>query len=107
MVTTFNSTLSTGLAGKPGVIIVDAYAQGRDQNANPAQYSLSNVTTPACSKTSPANPLQGSSLGCTTASLIPGDTSKYLYADDVHLTPYGNQLLAQFVAKNMATAGWQ
>ena len=107
MVTTFNSTLNTGLTGKPGVIVVDAYTQGRDQSANPGQYSLSNVTAPACSTTSPANPLAGSSLACTTASLIPGDTSKYLFADGVHLSPYGNQLLAQFVTKNLATAGWQ
>jgi outer membrane lipase/esterase len=106
MATAFNSTLSQGLAGKPGILLVDAYTQGRDQVANPAQYALSNVTTAACSKTSPANPLAGSSLACTASSLIPGDTSKYLFADDVHLTPYGNGLLAQFVTKNLATAGW-
>ena len=106
MVTTFNSTLSQGLAGKAGILMVDAYTQGRDQVANPAQYALSNVTTAACSKTSPANPLQGSSLACTASSVISGDTSRYLFADDVHLTPYGNQLLAQFVTKNLATAGW-
>ncbi len=106
MTTTFNNTLSQGLAGKPGVLMVDAYTQGRDQVANPAQYALSNVTTPACSTTSPANPLAGSSLACTASSLNPGDTSKYLFADDVHLTPYGYQLLAQFVTKHLATAGW-
>jgi outer membrane lipase/esterase len=106
MATAFNSTLSQGLAGKPGILLVDAYTQGRDQIANPSQYALSNVTTPACSKTSPANPLAGSSLACTASSLIPGDTSKYLFADDVHLTPYGYSLLAQFVTKNLATAGW-
>jgi outer membrane lipase/esterase len=106
MVTTFNSTLSQGLAGKAGVIVVDAYTQGRDQVNNPAQYTLTNTTAAACSKTSPANPLQGSSLTCTAASLIAGDTSKYLFADDVHLTPFGYELLAQFVTKNMATAGW-
>ena len=106
MTTTFNNTLSQGLAGKPGILMVDAYTQGRDQVANPAQYALSNVTTAACSKTSPANPLAGSSLTCTASSLIPGDTSQYLFADDVHLTPYGYQLLAQFVTKNLATAGW-
>ena len=107
MVTTFNSTLSSGLSGKSGVIIVDSYTQGRDQVANPGQYTLSNVTARACSTTSAANPLGGSSLTCTAASTIAGDTSKYLFADDVHLTPFGNQLLAQFVSKNMATAGWQ
>jgi len=105
MVTTFNTQLSSGLAGTP-VVMVDAYTQGRDQTANPSQYSLSNVTTPACSTTSPANPLAGSSIACTSASTIPGDTSHYLYADSVHPTPYGYQLLAQFVAIQMAKAGW-
>jgi phospholipase/lecithinase/hemolysin len=107
MVTTFNTTLNAGLAGKAGVIVVDAYTQGRDQVANPGQYALSNVTARACSTTSTANPLAGSSLTCTAASTVAGDVSKYLFADDVHLTPYGNQLLAQFVTKNLATAGWQ
>jgi outer membrane lipase/esterase len=105
MSTTFNAQLQSGLAGTP-VVLVDAYTQGRDQFANPAQYSLSNVTTPACSTTSPANPLGGSSLGCTAASTIPGDTSRFLFADTVHPTPYGYQLLAQFVAVQMAKAGW-
>lgn len=107
MVTTFNSTLNTGLAGKPGILMVDAYTQGRDQVANPGQYALSNVTARACDAASPANPLRGSSLTCTANSVVAGDTSKYLFADDVHLSPFGNQLLAQFVAKNLITAGWQ
>lgn len=106
MTTAFNNTLSQGLAGKPGIVMVDANTQGRDQIANPAAYALSNVTTAACSKTSPANPLMGNSLTCTASSLVPGDTSKYLFSDDVHLTPYGYQLLAQFVTKNLAVAGW-
>jgi outer membrane lipase/esterase len=105
MVTTFNAQLTAGLAGTP-VVLVDAYTQGHDQIAEPAQYSLTNITTPACSATSPANPLQGSSIACTAASTIPGDTSMYLFADTVHPTPYGYQLLAQFVAVQMAKAGW-
>lgn len=107
MITAFNSTLQTALAGVPGVIVVDAYTQGQDQTAHPAQYSLTNVTTPACSTTSPANPLQGSSLTCTAASTIPGDTSHYQYADTVHPTPYGYQLLARYVTLKLIAAGWQ
>lgn len=105
MVTTFNTQLQAGLQDTP-VVMVDAYTQGRDQIANPAQYSLTNVTTEACSTTSPANPLAGSSLTCTAASTIAGDTSTYLFADSVHLTPYGYQLLAQYVAVQIAKAGW-
>jgi len=107
MITAFNSTLQTDLAGVPGVLVVDAYTQGQDQTAHPAQYSLTNVTTPACSTTSPANPLAGSSLACTAASTIPGDTSHYQYADTVHPTPYGYQLLAKYVTLKLLAAGWQ
>jgi outer membrane lipase/esterase len=102
MVTTFNQQLSGGLANS-GVVYVDAYTQGQDQTAHPAQYSLTNITTPACS---PAGPLQGSSIACTSASTVATDVSGYLYADTVHPTPYGYQLLAQFVAVQMAKAGW-
>jgi outer membrane lipase/esterase len=105
LTTTFNAQLQNGLAGTP-VVLADLYTQGRDQFAHPAQYGLTNVTMPACSTTSPANPLLGSSLGCTTASTIDGDTSRFLFADSVHPTPYGYQLIAQFVAMQMAKAGW-
>ena len=107
MINAYNSALQSGLAGVSGVVLIDAYTQSRDQAANPAQYDLSNVTTPACSKTSPANPLKGSSLTCTASSLIAGDTSKYQYADDVHPTPYGYKLLAQLVTNKLIAAGWQ
>ncbi len=107
MVTTFNSALQTGLAGTSGVLVVDGYTQNRDQTANPAQYGITNTTTPACSATSAANPLAGSSIACTAASTIAGDTSRYAFADTVHPTPYGYQLLAQFVSLKLLAAGWQ
>ena len=107
MVTRFNSTLETSLAGTSGVLLVDAYTQGRAQYANPALFGLSNVTTPACSTTSTANPLAGSSIACTDASTIPGDTSRYQFADGVHASPYGYKLLADFVIAKMQAVGWR
>ena len=106
MVTTFNTQLQTGLSGAAGVRIVDAYAVSRDQAANPAKYGLSNVTTPACNLSAAANPL-GSSLVCSAANVIAGDVSRYQFADSVHPTPYGYQLLADAVSKEMSLAGWQ
>jgi outer membrane lipase/esterase len=105
MVTTFNSQLSSGLSGS-GVLYIDAYTQGRDQYANPAKYGVTNVTTPACSTTSAANPLQGSSIACTTASTVAGDTSGYMFADSVHPSPLGYRLLADYVILQMRAAGW-
>lgn len=107
MVTTFNSQLASGLAGTPQVIVVDAFARGRDQFANPGAYGIANTTTPACSTTSQANPLQGSSLACTAASTVAPDVSRYLFADSVHPTPYGYQLLGQYVAAHVANSGWE
>jgi phospholipase/lecithinase/hemolysin len=101
MSTTFNSQLSAGLAGVAGVVYVDAFTQNADQIAHPAQYALTNVTGMAC------DPVKASSsLFCTAATLITGDTSHYAFADGVHPTPYGYQLLAEFVAAQMAKAGW-
>jgi outer membrane lipase/esterase len=105
MVTTFNGQLQAGLTGTP-VILVDAYALGREHSANPGKYGLTNTTVPACSTTSPANPLGGSSLACTEASTIAGDTSGFLYADTVHGTPLAYRLLAEQVTAQLRAAGW-
>jgi outer membrane lipase/esterase len=105
LVTTFNGQLNSGLSGS-GVLYVDIYTQGHDQYANPSKYGITNITTPACSTTSPANPLQGSSIACTAASTVAADTSGYLFADSVHPTPLGHQLLANFVIAQMRSVGW-
>jgi len=105
LVTTFNSQLQSGLSGA-AVLYVDAFARGQEQNANPAAFGLTNITTPACSTTSPANPLGGSSLTCTAASTVAADVSGYAFADSVHPSPRGYQLFADFVASRMALVGW-
>lgn len=106
MVRTFNTRLQNDLAGVAGVHIVDAYTNGRDQVANPAQYGLTDVTHPACSPTNPANPLGGTSLTCTASSTITADTSHYLFADSVHFTPFEYQFIGELVNKELLVAGW-
>ena len=107
LVRTFNTRLQSNLAGVSAVHIIDLYTNGRDEVANPAQYGLTNVTTPACDTTNAANPLQGSSLTCTTATTLAGtDTSRYLFADGVHFTPFEYQFIAQLVSKELLLAGW-
>ncbi|OIR09538.1 GDSL-like lipase/acylhydrolase [mine drainage metagenome] len=110
LVTTFNSQLQTLLAGNSNVLFVDAYTVHRDEVTNPAAYSLSNVTTPACNLTisnvtNPTNPI-GSSLMCNAGNLSPGVNSNYLFSDSVHPTPYGYLLLARLVSKDMLVKGW-
>jgi phospholipase/lecithinase/hemolysin len=103
MVVQFNTQLAAGVAGTPEVLLVDAYTQGRDQNARPASYALTNVTTPACDLTKTALP---TSLVCTASTLVATDVTGYEFADTVHPTPFAYSLLARFVAENMIKNGW-
>ena len=109
MVTTFNSQLQTGLANNAKVLIVDAYTVTRDEISNPAIYGLTNVTTPACDLTGAGvgatNPIRNA-LMCNANNLIPGVTDHYMFADDIHPTPYSHLLLARFVSKAMLVKGW-
>ena len=118
LATTFNAAVASGLAGVPEVTIVDAYTQGRTQVLTPAAFGLTNVTDPACrTGAGTGNPLGtaatataaagGPSITCTTASTLVGiDTTRYQFSDNVHLSPYGNQLLADFVFNRLSAAGY-
>lgn len=106
MVTTFNDQLKSGLAGTSGILLIDAYSASKDEVANPATYGLSNVTGTACMLNNPqANPLN-SSLVCNSRNVVPGDISHYLFADTVHPSPYGYQLISQLVFKELVLAKW-
>jgi outer membrane lipase/esterase len=112
MAQAFNQALAAGLAGTPGVVIADAFTTSTDQFNNPSAYGLSNVRDRACkfvtgnATNTSGNILRGASLTCNPTNVIDGDISRYGFADDVHPTPYGHQLLAQFTAKVLAAAGW-
>ena len=115
----FNSRLATLVANDKRVVLVDFYTAFNDQIANPAQYGLTNVTTPACPITgmgSDGLPLYNFQT-CTAAALSAmtppaGATGgsnwwqTYGFSDGFHPTPLGYQLLSQLVAKSLATAGW-
>ncbi len=115
----FNSRLATLVANDKRIVLVDFYTAFNDQIANPAQYGLTNVTTPACPITgmgSDGLPLYNFQT-CTAAALSAmtppaGATGgsnwwqTYAFSDDFHPTPLGYQLMSQLVAKSLATAGW-
>ena len=111
MVNAFNGTLHAGLTD-PKVLYVDLFTVSDEQIANPAIFGLTNVAATACNLNAPGNilasavPNSGSSLVCNGTNLIPGDVSHYEFADSVHPTPYGNILLARYVATQMVTKGW-
>jgi outer membrane lipase/esterase len=98
----FNNQLKSGLAGEPKVLYVDLYAVSHDQITNPGPYGLTNTTTPACGP----NVLGTSSLVCTSANTIAGDVSHYMFADDIHPTPYEYSLVARYVLEQMVVKGW-
>ena len=115
----FNSRLATLVANDKRIVLVDFYTAFNDQIANPAQYGLTNVTTPACPITgmgSDGLPLYNFQT-CTAAALSAmtppaGATGgsnwwqTYAFSDGFHPTPLGYQLMSQLVAKSLATAGW-
>ncbi|MDP3671469.1 MAG: SGNH/GDSL hydrolase family protein [Telluria sp.] len=102
MVAAFNDQLRTGTAGQAKILYVDLYSVTHDQITNPGPYGLTNTTEAACG----ANPLGSAALGCNGSNLIGGDVSHYMFADDVHPTPFESLLTARFVALQMAIKGW-
>lgn len=103
MVNAFNTQLKNGLgADDPRILYVDLYTVSNDQVKNPAPYGLTNTTTPACGP----NALGTTSLICTNANTVAGDVSHYMFADEIHPTPFENNLVARYVLKDMAIKGW-
>jgi outer membrane lipase/esterase len=102
MVDAFNSRLKTTLGTDARIAYVDLFSVSRDQVANPAIYGLTNTSTPACGP----NPLGTTSLVCTSANTVAGDVSHYMFADDIHPTPYEYWLVTRYVLKDMAVKGW-
>lgn len=111
----FNDRLAEKFSGDSRVVVVDFYTAFLDQFANPSQYGLTNVTTPAC----PATGVDSDGLPtynfatCTAANLSatsgkpsPDWWKTYAFADGFHPTPYGYQLMSQLVARSLAQAGW-
>jgi phospholipase/lecithinase/hemolysin len=118
-VETFNARLATKVAGDKRIVLVDFYTAFNDQIANPAQYGLTNVKTPACPITGvgsdglPTYNFQTCTASALSAMTPPAGATgganwwqTYAFSDGFHPTPYGYQLLGQLVAKSLATAGW-
>jgi len=114
----FNTQLAAKFSGNSKVAIVDVYTAINSEVANPAQYNLTNVTTPAC-------PITGAGTDglptysfptCTDASLaaappagVTGGTGwykTYAFSDGFHPSPLGHQLLATDITKALTAAGW-
>ena len=113
----FNARLATRFAGNSKVAIVDFYTSFNNEVANPAQYSLTNVTTPACPITGlgsdglPTYSFPTCTSTALSAALSKGVTDPnwwktYAFSDGFHPTPYGHQLVATAISATLKSAGW-
>jgi outer membrane lipase/esterase len=103
----FNGKLQTELGSESSkVLIADFYGTLNGFAANPSSasigaVSLTNVTTKACGSTS---------IGACTDTLLntngPATWRTHLFADGLHSTPFGNELLAQTVRNAITAKGW-
>jgi phospholipase/lecithinase/hemolysin len=98
----FNTQLKNGVASEAKVLYVDLWSISHDQVTNPGPYGLTNTSTPACG----TNALGTSSLVCNASNVIAGDVSHYMFADEVHPTPFENALVARYVLLQMSGKGW-
>ncbi|HEY0955353.1 MAG TPA: SGNH/GDSL hydrolase family protein [Roseateles sp.] len=114
----YNAQLASKFAGDERVVLVDFYKAFQDQVATPAQFSLTNVKTPAC----PVSGLGSDGLPtynfptCTATALSAAPPAgatggadwwkSYAFADSFHPTLYGHQLTQQLIAKSLSIKGW-
>lgn len=119
----FNGAMAQGLAGT-NVQVYDLYTEGGKITANPAQFALTNITTPACPKVSggldtstgqASLSYAATVVACNSASMsanIPvGEKSAnwwnyYAYSDNFHPTPALHKLIGQSINLQLAKAGW-
>jgi outer membrane lipase/esterase len=87
----FNSTLSTGLdALHIDLIRLNVFSLLNEVIANPAAFGFTNASSPACTV---------ASLLCTSATLVaPNAAQTFLFADSVHPTTAGHQVIADYAA---------
>lgn len=107
MVQAFNNSLAAGLANRdPRVLQLDVYARFNTWAAHPADYGFSSFTQAACDLTKAGAESPGSSITCSTATTVPGDVSRYAFADNVAM-PYTNALIADLVLDALGQRGWR
>jgi outer membrane lipase/esterase len=98
----FNMGLKEGLGQIGGnVLYIDAFSLFHEIIADPARYGITNTTGVAC-PTVAASP---GAIGCTPATEIPGSAMTYLFADGVHPTTIGHEILADAVISELLAPG--
>lgn len=108
-ITAFNTQLKASIAADSRIALVDFYTDFQDEVNKPADYGLTDASTPVCSVVKSVN---FGNFPCLSTELdaVPGKTAgwwnNYAFADGFHPTPYGHSLLAASVSRALARAGW-
>lgn len=118
-VTAFNNQLKARLSNRSQVAVVDFYAQLNQWISQPAQFGLTNATSPAC----PITGTDGMGLptytikDCTatllsTAPYPAGETQAdwwktYVFSDNFHGSPRLNELMGQTVTQALEAKHWR
>jgi phospholipase/lecithinase/hemolysin len=112
-VVAFNTQLATRAAGNAKVALVDFYTEFNNQIASPAQFALTNVTTPACADKGSVAATWGTCTDAFLAANPPAGATgganwykTWAFADGFHPTAFGHQLLSQLISRSLAVAGW-
>lgn len=101
-----NAKLQSEIGSEPKVLMVDFFSTLNGWVSNPSSgsiglASLSNVTDRACGSTDITS--------CTDSGLNtsgPSDWRTHMFADNLHATPFGNQLMANHVQTLIKAKGW-
>jgi phospholipase/lecithinase/hemolysin len=105
----FNNELAARVGSDSRVAIVPFFADLNEEVNNPASFALTNVTGTACSAIG-----VNAGASCTSAALDANPPAglqagwwrTWAFADPLHPTPFGHQLLAASVNRALARAGW-
>jgi phospholipase/lecithinase/hemolysin len=110
LVQVFNGTLAAMLIGNPATLL-DAYSEWDKIAADPVAFGVKNLNVPACDPNKVAALTGGRvvdawALVCTDDTLVEPDAAHtYLYADDVHPTRRGHEIIARFVLQSLHKRG--
>ncbi len=105
LVNRFNQRLLDDLQGKP-VKIVDSHHLFKELLIHPEPHGFTHVTTPWCARTVPSSLLCNLDTPNETAGATIQNLSSWLFADDIHPTPAGYQVLADQTWAELKHSGW-
>lgn len=114
----FNQQLRTNLGSDNRVLIADFYTELNRWTSTPADFGLTNTTTPACPVTgTDAQGLPSYTIATCSASSLGANPpvgqsganwwQTYVFSDNFHGTPRTNELMGNHVLGLMTQRGWR